>query len=199
MVSRRTGSGSRLTSPTILPDPTSLQLVHLEAEEQFILVVVATTSLEACCPLCQSRSERVHSRYVRLAADLPWAGWAVRLELHVRRFFCQKKDCLRRIFTERLPGIVAPYARRTMRLTDLFTLIGFALGGEAAGPTRSAWRGLAWPARPAATFEGSGVFAGGKRGGPVSPIDGARRRRLCQGANQALAGVAIRPHGKPKP
>lgn len=26
---------------------------------------------------------------------------------------------------------MAPYARRTMRLTDVFTLIGFALGAEA--------------------------------------------------------------------
>jgi len=85
---------SRPTNPTILPDPTLLQLVRLEAEEQFILVVVATTSLEAYCPLCQSRSESVHSRYVRLAADLPWAGWAVRLELHVRRFFCQNNECV---------------------------------------------------------------------------------------------------------
>src|SRR6266568_5037863 len=33
--------------------------------------------------------------------------------------------------TPRLPSVVAPYARRTTRLTDLFTLIGFALGGEA--------------------------------------------------------------------
>ena len=37
----------------------------------------------------------------------------------------------RRIFVERLPGIVPPSARRTTRLTDLLTLIGFALGGEA--------------------------------------------------------------------
>jgi transposase len=34
---------------------------------------------------------------------------------------------VRQIFTERVPSVVAPYAR----LTDLFTLIGFALGGEA--------------------------------------------------------------------
>lgn len=33
--------------------------------------------------------------------------------------------------TPRLPGVVAPYARRTTRLTDLLTLIGFAMGGEA--------------------------------------------------------------------
>jgi transposase len=66
-----------------------------------------------------------------MVADLPWAGWAVRLELHVRRFFCQNKACPRRIFTERLPGVVAPSARRTTRLCDLLTLIGFAMGGEA--------------------------------------------------------------------
>lgn len=119
------------TSPTILPDHASLHLVRLEADEQLILAVVATTSSEALCPLCQCRSESIHSRYVRLVADLPWAGWAVRLELHVRRFFCSNKECVRQIFTERLPGVVAPYARRTTRLTALFTLIGFALGGEA--------------------------------------------------------------------
>jgi hypothetical protein len=33
--------------------------------------------------------------------------------------------------TFRLPSVVAPYARRTRRLTELFTLIGFALAGEA--------------------------------------------------------------------
>ncbi len=122
---------ARPTSPTLLPDASCLRLVRLEADEQFILAVVATTSPEALCPLCQCRSQSMHSRYVRVVADLPWAGWAVRLELHVRRFFCPNKQCLRQVFTERLPNVVAPYARRTTRLTDLFTLIGFALGGEA--------------------------------------------------------------------
>ena len=122
---------ARPTSPTILPDHALLHLVRLEAEEQFILAVVATTASEALCPRCQYHSGSVHSRYTRRVADLPWAGWAVRLELHERRFFCQNKECLRRIFTERLPNVVAPYARRTTRLTDLFMLIGFALGGEA--------------------------------------------------------------------
>lgn len=66
-----------------------------------------------------------------MVAALPWAGWGVRLELHVRRFFCRNSECKRRIFTERVPGVVAPYARRTTRLADLLTLIGFAMGGEA--------------------------------------------------------------------
>ncbi len=96
------------TSPTILPDHVSLHLVGLEADEQFILAVVATTASEA---LCQCRSENIHSRYVRLVVDLPWAGWAVLLELHLRRFFCQNKECRRQFFTGRLPGAGAPYAR----------------------------------------------------------------------------------------
>lgn len=118
-------------SPTLLPDASCLQLIRLEADEQSLLAIVATTSSGALCPLCQCCSQSIHSRYTRVVADLPWAGWGVRLELHVRRFFCTNKECSRRIFTERLPGVVAPSARRTTRLTDLLTLIGFALGGEA--------------------------------------------------------------------
>jgi transposase len=122
---------TRKSHPTLLPDPSCLQLMRLEADEQSLVAIVETNVSEALCPLCQCRSESIHSRYTRVVADLPWAGWAVRLELHVRRFFCQNKECKRRIFTERLPGVVAPYARRTMRLTDLLTLIGFGMGGEA--------------------------------------------------------------------
>jgi transposase len=106
-------------------------VVRLEADEQSLIVIVATTSSGALCPLCQCRSESIHSRYTRVVADLPWAGWAVQLKLHVRRFFCRNQECKGRVFTERLPSVVAPYARRTMRLTNLLTLIGFALGGEA--------------------------------------------------------------------
>lgn len=115
----------------LLPDSACLHLSHLEASPRRITAVVSTTALKACCPLCQSPSEHVHSRYVRQVADLPWMGWAVRLEIHTRRFFCLNLACSRQIFVERLPNVVAPYARRTSRLTDLLTLIGFALGGEA--------------------------------------------------------------------
>lgn len=122
---------ARKKSPTLLPDTSCLQLVRLEADEQSLIAIVETTSSEALCPLCHCRSESIHSRYTRAVADLPWAGWAVRLKLHVRRFFCRNPECQGRIFTERLPTVVAPYARRTTPLCDLLTLIGFAMGGEA--------------------------------------------------------------------
>jgi transposase len=131
-----------MTKPTLLPDPTRLHLKLLDASEAAITAVVMTTSEEAECPLCHRGSTRIHSRYERAVADLPWMGCAVHLELHVRRFFCSNSECARQIFTERLPSVVEPYARRTTRLSDVFTLIGFALGGE-AGKRLAAGMGLA--------------------------------------------------------
>ncbi|MBO0794619.1 MAG: ISL3 family transposase [Ktedonobacteraceae bacterium] len=131
-----------MAAPTLLPDPACLHLRLLDASETMITAVVATTFEEAVCPVCHRRSARIHSRYVRQIADLPWMGCAVRLELHVRRFFCPNPECARQIFTEHLPSVVAPYARRTTRLTDIFVLLGFALGGE-AGKRLAAGMGLA--------------------------------------------------------
>lgn len=53
------------------------------------------------------------------------------LRLRVRRLFCDNPPCERRIFTERLPGIAAPWSRKTARLTAQLTALGLALGGAA--------------------------------------------------------------------
>jgi transposase len=120
-----------MSTAALLPDPLCLHLMSLEAEPQSITAVVATTASNAACPGCHCCSEKVHSRYQRQVADLPWMGWRMRLRLHTRRFFCTNPACSQAIFTERLPSVVAPYARHTNRLADALTLIGFALGGEA--------------------------------------------------------------------
>jgi transposase len=52
-------------------------------------------------------------------------------QLRVRKLFCHNRQCPRRIFTERLPGIAKPWARRTLRLTAHLLAIGLALGGAA--------------------------------------------------------------------
>src|SRR4051812_39855139 len=84
----------------------------------------------ASCPRCCTPSARVHSRYERTLADLPWQGVAVVLKLRVRRFFCASNECPRLIFAEQFPDLAAAYARRTRRLTEVVELIGFVLGGE---------------------------------------------------------------------
>jgi transposase len=126
-------------STALLPDPTQLRLTCLSASDTVITVVVSTTGQEALCPLCHRSSSRVHSRYQRTLADLPWSGLAVRLRLHARRFFCDNVACERHIFTERIPTVAAPYARRTTRLAAWFMQVAFALGG--APGTRLLHRG----------------------------------------------------------
>jgi transposase len=118
-------------SLSILPDPAHVHLLHLSAEARSITATMRTTAAHACCPLCGQSSTRVHSRYTRRLADLPWHGLALKLVLYARKFFCDNPDCGRQIFTERLPELVAPYARRTRRLDEWFTAIGFAAGGAA--------------------------------------------------------------------
>jgi transposase len=93
------------------------------------------------CPVCAVFTTRVHSRYTRTLADLPWGTARVRWPLRVRKFVCTNAQCARRIFTERLPGVVVPWARQTPRLVACLLAIGLALGG-AAGARLSRRLGL---------------------------------------------------------
>jgi len=85
----------------------------------------------ARCPVCGRRSRSVHSWYARTVSDLPVSHTVVVLRLRVRRFFCRIPSCPRRIFTERLPALVAPHGRWSQGLRGAVQQIGFALGGEA--------------------------------------------------------------------
>ena len=103
---------------------------------------VTSTQARVPCPLCHVQTSRVHSRYTRTLADLPWGAYAVRIQLRVRKFFCDNPACPRQIFTERLPTVAAPWARRTLRLAQCLLACGIALGGQAGArlATRGQWR-----------------------------------------------------------
>ena len=109
--------GSREVQDTfthVLPNTTPLQLDgwHLDDAHAQITLLISSTQAEARCPGC-SPARHVHSRYTRTLADLPWSGYGITWRLHVRKVFCREPTCPRHIFTERLPGLVAPWARRT--------------------------------------------------------------------------------------
>jgi transposase len=111
-------------------DGLGLAIIDSAVTPGLVLVVVATTSDTAACPRCGTPSDRIHSRYTRIIADLSDLGRPVVLRLLVRRFRCTAAGCPRAIFCERLPGFVATHARATDRLTDIHRLVGMALGGE---------------------------------------------------------------------
>ena len=117
-----------------LPDASALNLKNwdMDAEHHQMVVTVCSTQTVACCPLCQSLTGRVHSRYERTLKDLPLAQFGLTILLEVCKFFCLNEACRRRIFTERLPTIVAPWARRTLRYAEQLTAIALSLGGSAA-------------------------------------------------------------------
>ncbi len=114
----------------LVPSTADLQFEDITIGATDVTVTLLATRAAAPCPLCGQPANRIHSRYQRTLADLPWSQHRVRLLLTVRKFFCGVDACGRRIFTERLPGVVASYARRTTRLTDILRLLAFALGGE---------------------------------------------------------------------
>ncbi len=96
-----------------------------------LVMVLRPVGEESRCLECGWASRRVHSRYKRQVADLPWEDIPVRIELRVRRFFCSTDNCSQRIFTERLPNTVGRHGRRTCRLSSALDRIISALGGSA--------------------------------------------------------------------
>src|SRR5262249_60324423 len=115
---------------------------------QLTLRVTSTQAL-VHGPICRFPTRRVHSRYVRTVADLPWASWRVVLHLQVRKFFCANGRCPRRIFTERLPPPLTPPARPTppphRRPTPRPTAPGARAGGRPPPPLGAARGGPAPP------------------------------------------------------
>jgi len=109
----------------------SLQRWDLDTATQQVTVYLASTQTLAPCPLCHRLSHRIHSHYERTLKDLPVVQFSLRLVLTVSKFFCLNEACPRRIFTERLPEIVAPWARRTVRYADHLKAMALALGGAA--------------------------------------------------------------------
>ena len=117
----------------LLPDTQQIQLENwsLETANTKLYVTVSSTQMLAQCPLCGCFSRRVHSRYERNLQDLGLAQYRMTLQVQVRKFFCINAACIRRIFTERLPELAAPWARKTVRLVQRLQSIGLALGGAA--------------------------------------------------------------------
>jgi transposase len=117
-----------------LPTAPPLHLETWSLDEAAAQLTLRLTSTQALvhCPVCRFPTRRIHSHSTRTVADLPWAHLRVVLQLGVRKFFCANGRCTRGIFTERLPQLLAPWARRTQRLAHRLGSIALALGGPRA-------------------------------------------------------------------
>lgn len=118
-----------MTQP-LLPDLPGFSIEQVSLAHGVITVLAQSQTTSARCPECAHLSLRVHSRYQRRLADLPWSGRRVQLVLQVHRFFCLRPACPRKTFAEAIPSIAKRYARRTIQLGDVLVQIGVIVGAE---------------------------------------------------------------------
>jgi transposase len=118
--------------------PQGMLIEEIQATETNVSLTVRATHPTSCCPLCSEGSSGIHSHYQRTLGDASCAGRRVQLRLTVRRFYCRNRLCERKVFTERMPRFVEPWARMTIRLSNHLQAVGLATSGR--GGTKLAVR-----------------------------------------------------------
>ena len=81
----------------LLPDPPHFRLEHIASSTSALTLVVHSIQPTTGCPLCGLASGRIHSRYQRTLAYLPWNRVAVRIRLKARKLFCDNPTCKRTV------------------------------------------------------------------------------------------------------
>ena len=116
-----------------LPIPAALHVEALLLADDGLTILASPEGTDAPCPLCGQRSSRVHSRYARTLAELPWAKLAVRLPVQVRKFFCDNAACPRQVFAERptLGRSARPGAARRGAVSPAGAMAGVEAAGAA--------------------------------------------------------------------
>lgn len=113
--------------------PAGLIVERSDEDSGVIIVSAHATADRRSCRLCNRMSDRVHSRYVRIIADLPCRGTKVQPRLSARRFICEMTLCGLRILVERFGELIVPErSRRTARPDTVVHHLGLALGGRPA-------------------------------------------------------------------
>jgi len=113
-----------------LPLPEGLVIGQIEISEAQLIVEVISTEPFACCPGCGKPSDHIHCQYQRTVHDVPCGGRRVVLRLSVRKFFCRVPTCSRKVFAERLPELVHPWARVSNRLLSELKALGLSASAE---------------------------------------------------------------------
>jgi len=85
----------------------------------------------AACTGCAQVSQWVHSTYVRHVADEAVGGRPLRIDLQVRRLYCENPLCPKVTFAEQVPGLTRRYQRRTPALQAVVDAVALALAGSA--------------------------------------------------------------------
>jgi transposase len=115
---------------SLLSLPEGMHAEHIQITEHGLVIEIEASHPTSCCPLCAQPSDSIKTHYRRALRDAPCAGRQVQLILTVRKFYCRNAYCSQKVFTERLPTFVEPWARMTIRCSQHITSIGLATCGK---------------------------------------------------------------------
>jgi transposase len=124
----------------LCPDPATWRIALIAPERDRLILHLEPVRRAVACPVCGTRSQRVHSRYHRKPWDVSWGQWPVQLIVQARRFFCDVPTCPRQIFVEPFPRVLARYARQTERLRQVLLELAHASSAE-MGARLARWLG----------------------------------------------------------
>ncbi|WP_416237960.1 ISL3 family transposase [Streptomyces sp. NEAU-W12] len=106
-------------------------MVSADVSDAVVAVRARTRSgVPAGCTGCGHLSAWCHSRYLRHLADVALGGRPLRIDLSVRRLYCENPVCPKVTFAEQVPGLTVRYQRRTPQLQRLVEAVGVVLAGR---------------------------------------------------------------------
>ncbi|MCY0950606.1 ISL3 family transposase [Streptomyces sp. H27-S2] len=114
----------------MLPQLASVAVESVTADG-VVSIVARTHDGPAKCPGCGDLSDWEHSRYVRHVADEAVGGRPLRIDLSVRRLYCENPGCVKATFVEQVEGLTVRYQRRTPALQRVVDAVAVALAGSA--------------------------------------------------------------------
>lgn len=113
----------------LLPQLAAVDVISVAVVDGTLAITAATHAVPARCTGCGWFSARMHSTYERRVADEAVGGRPVRIDLTVRRLYCENADCLKTTFAEQAPGLTCRYQRRTPALQNVVDVVALALAG----------------------------------------------------------------------
>ncbi|MGW8729941.1 ISL3 family transposase [Streptomyces sp. NPDC055808] len=114
----------------LLPQFAAVMVNSVGLDGELVTFRVGAKAGDAACSGYRRRSDRVHARYERQLADLPLGARSARVIACIRRFKCVDPLCAQSTFSEQIPGLTTPFARRTPLLTKALVKIVLALAGR---------------------------------------------------------------------
>lgn len=114
-----------------MPQLSDVLVISVEVSDAVVIRARTRSGEPAGCTGCGQLSACSHSRSVRSLADVTLADRPLRIDLSVRRLYCENATCPKATFAEQVPGLTVRYQRRTPPLQRLVEDVGVVLAAGA--------------------------------------------------------------------